>query len=383
MAAKRLVLVGGGHSHAIVLDDLRRRREPGLAPTVIAPSPLAPYSGMLPGHVAGIYDHGAMHIDIASLAIEAGGRYVRAAARGFDAAARTVVLETGERIGYDILSIDIGITPDLSRIAGAAEHALAVKPIGDLLPKVERLVAAARAPEGPRRFAVVGAGAAGTCLAFALAARLRRDARETGRDPSAIAVSLISAHALLPELNPAARRHARARLAASGIALVEDDGAVAVAGATAERPGLLTLASGRTLAADAVLVAVGAKAPPALRGSGLALTPDGFLAVRPTLQATSHDEVFGAGDCASSITDPRPKAGVFAVRQGPILARNLRRFARGEPLAVYAPQSRWLVVIATADGRAIAARGKSFALEGRLAWWLKDRLDRDFVARFR
>lgn len=381
MPRKELILVGGGHSHALVLDGLRRRPEPGLALTLVAPSEEAPYSGMLPGHVAGLYAHAEMHVEVARLAREAGGRFVRAAASGFDAQARAVVLETGERLPYDMLSIDIGITPDLSAISGADRHAVAVKPIGELLPKVRALREAARAPDGPRRFAVVGAGAAGVCLAFALAARLRKDAREEGRDASAVSVTLVSAHALLPELNPRGRRLARARLAASGIALVEDDGAVAVTPPSEGKPGSLGLASGRVLAMDAVLVAVGAKAPPALAGSGLPLTPEGYLAIRPTLQAVGRDEVFAAGDCASSITDPRPKAGVFAVRQGPVLERNLRAFARDEPLAVYKPQSRWLVAIATADGRAIAARG-TFAVEGRAAWWVKDWLDREFVRRF-
>ncbi|MGJ3261612.1 MAG: FAD-dependent oxidoreductase [Salinarimonas sp.] len=371
--ATRLVLVGGGHSHALVLDALRRRPEPGLAVTLVSPAAASPYSGMLPGHVAGFYSREAMHIDVRRLVTQGGGRFVEDAVVRVDAAARRVLTAGGEAIPYDLLSLDIGITPDLSAIAGAEAHAIAVKPIGDLLDKTDRLIAAVRAPHGPRDIAVVGGGAAGLCLAFALARRLRAEARDAGRDADALRLSLVTAHALLPDLNPRARRLARARLAKAGIALVENDRALAVSETA------VTLASGCVIEADATLVAVGAGAPALIATSGLATDPRGFLAVRPTLQAVGDDAIFGAGDCASSVTDPRPKAGVFAVRQGPVLAENLRRAARGEPLAPFEPQADWLVLMSTADGRAIAARGRHLAAEGRAVWWLKDRIDRRFV----
>ncbi|WP_349369699.1 FAD-dependent oxidoreductase [Salinarimonas sp.] len=364
----RLVLVGGGHTHALVLDALRARREPELDVTLVSPTDHSPYSGMLPGHIAGLYDRAAMHIDVRRLAEEAGGAFVPDSAERIDAQGRVLHTRGGAAIPYDALSLDIGVTPDLSAIAGAAEHAIAVKPIGDLLAKTDRLIAAARAPDGPRDLVVVGGGAAGLCLAFALAHRLRREAQGAG-----FRFSLVTAHALLPDLNDGARRIARSRLKAAGIALVENDRAAAVA------PDRVTLASGREIASDATLVAVGAGAPPLIARSGLATDPRGFLAVRPTLQAVGDDAIFGAGDCATSVTDPRPKAGVFAVRQGPALAENLRRLARGEPLAPFQPQEDWLVLMSTADGRAIAARGRWLAWEGRAVWWLKDRIDRKFV----
>lgn len=368
--AKLLVLVGGGHAHALVLDAWRKRPEPGVSLTLVSPTRASPYSGMLPGHVAGLYSRAAMHIDVARLVEQAGGRFVGEAAARIDPQERVAVTDGGVRIPYDMLSLDIGITPDLSAIDGAQAHAIAVKPIGDLLEKTDRLIAAARAPDGPRDVVVVGGGAAGLCLAFALARRLRAEA---GGGAGAFRFTLVTAHALLPELNDRARRLARGRLARAGIALVENDRVVAAA------PDAVVLASGRTIASGATLVAVGAGAPALIAGSGLPVDAEGFLALRPTLQAVGRDEIFGAGDCATSVTDPRPKAGVFAVRQGPALAENLRRFARGAPLVPFRPQSDWLVLMSTADGRAIAARGARLALEGRAAWWLKDRIDRRFV----
>ncbi|MGP9820617.1 FAD-dependent oxidoreductase [Salinarimonas sp. NSM] len=374
MAGKtRLVLAGGGHSHAIVLDALRRRPEPGLNVTLISPAVASPYSGMLPGHVAGIYSREAMHIDVRRLVSAAGGRFVEDAVARVDATARRVLIRGGAAIPYDLLSLDIGITPDLSAIAGADAHAIAVKPIGDLLAKLGRLIAAVREPDGPRDVAIVGGGAAGLCLAFALARRLRTEATDAGREAARLRLTLITAHALLPDLNARARRLARAALARADIALVENDRACAVSARA------VTLASGREVASDATLVAVGAGAPELIARSGLATDAQGFLAVRPTLQAVGDDAIFGAGDCATSVGDPRPKAGVFAVRQGPVLVENLRRAARGAPLLPFQPQKDWLVLMSTADGRAIAARGRHLALEGRAVWWLKDRIDRRFV----
>src|SRR3712207_3402675 len=192
-AGKHLRLVGGGHAHVFVLEAFARRPEPGLRLTLVAKDRLTPYSGMLPGHMAGIYPRQAMEIDLERLARRAGAGFVQAEAAGFDAAGKRVLLRGGEAVPYDLLSIDIGIVPDLSGIHGAEEHALAAKPIGGLLAKWDRLAAPAADPEGPRRFAVVGAGVAGICLAFAVAASLR--ARAAGTH-----VALIGP-ALAPDLN--------------------------------------------------------------------------------------------------------------------------------------------------------------------------------------
>lgn len=370
---KHLVLVGGGHAHALVLRALIDEPEPGIAVTLIAPERHSPYSGMLPGHIAGLYAREEMHIDLARLTQRLGARFVEDKAVAFDAAARKVTLAGGEVLGFDVLSIDIGITPDIAAIKGAREHALAVKPIGDLLEKIDRLIASARTPEGPKRFAVVGGGAAGICLAFALAARLRAD----GRDRHGYDFLVVTAGDLLPEVNTLARRLVKRSLAGRGIALRTHARVRAVTGDG------LVLEDGEAVAADAVLVTSHAMAPPVLANGDLARDEHGFLAIDETLRVIGQDAVFAAGDCATMIDHPRPKAGVFAVRQGAPLAANLRAALRGEPLRGYVPQRDWLMLIASADGRAVASRGAYFAYGGRLAWWLKDRIDQRFMKLFR
>jgi pyridine nucleotide-disulfide oxidoreductase family protein len=370
---KHLVLVGGGHAHALVLRALVDEPEPGMTLTLVAPERHSPYSGMLPGHIAGIYSRDEMHIDLPRLARRLGARFVEDRAVAFDGAAGKVGLATGEVLRFDVLSIDIGITPDIAAIEGAGEHAIAVKPIGELLEKVDRLVASARAPGGPKRFAIVGGGAAGICLAFALTARLHAD----GGEGHGFSFVVVTAGELLPEVNAVARHFVRRALKRRGIALRTHARVRAV---TADG---LVLEDGGKVAADAVLVTSHARAPPVLANGDLARDERGFLAIDETLRVIGQDAVFAAGDCAAMIDHPRPRAGVFAVRQGAPLAANLRAALRGEPLQRYVPQKDWLMLIASADGRAVASRGAWLAYEGRLAWWLKDRIDRRFMKLFR
>ena len=366
---KHLLLVGGGHAHVLVLEAFARKPEPGLEITLVTKAGLTPYSGMLPGHLAGAYRREEIHIDLERLARRSGARLIRDEAVCFDTRAKRVCLRSGRSLPYDVLSIDIGITPDLSGIAGAAEHALAVKPIGDLLEGWDRLVADRAGAGGPRRFAVVGGGVAGICLAFAVSAFLR------ARTAEPVQVALVGASAS-PEINAGMRRRIAKALTRLGIGVHDGDPAVAV------DPGGVRLASGGHVPADAVLVATRAGPPPSIRDAALAKDRDGFLAVGPTLQSLDDEAVFAAGDCAAMVAHPRPKAGVFAVRQGPVLARNLRCALRGEALEAYVPQRDHLMLIATGDGRAIGGRGRFIAFEGRLAWRLKDWLDRRFMRRF-
>jgi selenide,water dikinase len=368
-AGKHLVLVGGGHAHVLVLEAFARKPEAGVRITLVSKDRLTPYSGMLPGHLAGVYTRDEIHIDLHRLARAAGAGLVLDEAVGFDRAARRVRLKGGEALAYDILSVDIGITPDLSGIAGADEHALAVKPIGSLLEKWDRLVERAVAPHGPRRFAIVGGGAAGICLAFAVSAVFRKQLSD------AITVSLIGASEA-PGINAGMHRRIAQALKRRGIAVHADDAAVRI------DSGGVTLASGRFVPADAVLVSTHAAPPPVLAATDWARDESGFLAIGPTLQVLNDEAVFAAGDCATMIAHPRPKAGVFAVRQGPVLARNLRRAVRGEALETTIPQRDHLLLIATGDSRAIGGRGRLLAFEGCLAWRLKDFIDRRFMRRF-
>ncbi len=367
-----LVLVGGGHAHLHVIADLARRPVPGLRVTLVARELETPYSGMLPGHIAGIYRREEVHIDLARLCAVTGTRLIHAAANGLDRPARRVMLQDRPPLAYDLLSIDVGIEPMLTQIEGAAEHGIAVKPIGLFLDKLDRLMADCRRRDGPRHIAVIGAGAGGVELILSLRTRIRDEARAAGLDPDRFAFTLLTGTPLLATHNSRVQAAFRHVLADKGVRLLEGRKAAALA---ADR---ILLADGNEVAADAILLATDAAAPAWFADTGLDLDGQGFLAVGPTLQSTGDPTVFAAGDCAGLTASPRPKAGVYAVRAGPPLARNLRRVALGKPPRPWHPQRDNLALISTGERHAIASRGP-FKAEGAWLWRLKDRIDRRWM----
>ncbi|MGQ0485024.1 MAG: selenide, water dikinase SelD, partial [Hyphomicrobiales bacterium] len=363
-----LVLVGGGHAHVSVLRSFGMRPEPDVRLTLIAKELEAPYSGMLPGFVAGHYSRGDCHIDLVRLARFADARLIHGSATGIDRKQRRIMLEGRPPLAFDLLSIDVGITPALAAIKGAAEHGIAVKPISSLMPKLRRIEELLAASHGDRRFAVVGAGAAGFELAHAFRHRF---ADRAGN----IHITLIGGNGLLPNINARARRLARESLERAGIALIESDPVVEI------EENQVILASGRRIVADAALVTTGAAQAAWLRKAGLKTDADGFVAVRPTLQVVDDDDIFAAGDCAGVLEYPREKSGVFAVRHGPPLTENLRARAQGRVPTPFTPQRQYLMLLTTGRKHAIAARGP-FSVAGDWVWTWKDWIDRRFMRKF-
>lgn len=372
---KDVVLVGAGHAHIAVLRSFGMRPLPGVRLTLVTREVETPYSGMLPGLIAGAYSFDEAHIDTAPLARFAGARLYRDEMIGLDLAQRHVICRNRPPIPYDILSLNIGSRPNTTDVPGALEQAIPVKPIDGFLRRFETMRGDILARGGAARIALVGAGAAGVELILSIERRLRRDLQAAGHDPAALSLTLISrSDKILPTFSPAMRRAFEAELCARGIAVRTGASAVGVTN------GRITLADGDTVAADHVLWATAAAAPHWLKDTGLALSPDGILRVDATLRAVGHDDIFAAGDVAAF--DPRtlPRSGVYAVRAGPVIAGNIRARLTGEALKPFRPQRDALALLSTGDGRAVGARnGLTFA--GRWVWRWKDRIDRRFIAR--
>jgi selenide,water dikinase len=365
-----LVLVGGGHAHVQVLRGWRDRPVPGVRLTVVLERPRAVYSGMVPGFVAGDYAAHQLEIDAAALARDAGARVQPSRASYIDPELRLIELEDGSRVAYDVASLDVGSTVRGLDLPGVREHALATRPIHDFVARLDAALAAA----GPRpRIAVVGAGISGIELAFTLDARLRGQ----GRSPelhlvgdSDQLVAEFSARVAGRIGREAAARSlrvhtgARARGAEAGAVLLEGGGATA------------------RLACDVVVWSTGAAPLPFPSTSPLARDAAGFTRVRPTLQVVGCDEIFAVGDCASFDDFPWVgKAGVYAVREGPVLAANLRARLTGARLTDYRPQRDFLALVNLGNRRALGTKwGVVFA--GRWVWRLKDVIDRRFMDRF-
>ncbi|MGR8920921.1 MAG: selenide, water dikinase SelD [Gammaproteobacteria bacterium] len=370
-----LVLVGGGHAHVEVLRRFGMRPEPGVRISVISREVLTPYSGMLPGLVAGHYTHDETHIDLAPLARFAGARLFHDEVVGLDLERRELICRERPPVSYDLLSIDTGSAPDVGA-TGAAAHALPVKPVSSFYARWEALRHRVVASDAPLTVGTVGGGAGGVELLMAAQHRLRADVAAAGGDPRRLAFHLVtSGPDVLPGHNARVRRRYRRALEDAGIELTTGFAVDAV------EPGAVVADDGARIELDEILWVTSAAAPQWPRASGLATDAAGFIRVAPTLESVAFPGVFAAGDIAAVEAHPRPKSGVFAVRQGPPLAANLRRAARGEALVPFSPQRRFLSLISTGDRHAVASRG-ALALSGAWVWRWKDFIDRRFMRRY-
>jgi len=361
-----LVLIGGGHAHALVLRAWGMDPLPGARLTLVTPDPTAPYTGMLPGHVAGHYPRAALEIDLVRLARFAGARLVLGAADGIDRAAGVVHVPGRAPLRYDVVSVNVGVTSALPGLPGLAEHGVPAKPLGAFAARWEGVLAEVAAGRAAPSVAVIGGGVAGVELALAMAHRLRAQ----GAAPR---VSVIEAGRALAGLGARTRGVLRARLARDGIALLEGAAAVRV---TAE--GVET-AAGRVVPAALVVSAAGAVPPGWLARLGLPQAR-GFLTVDRFLRSTGDGSVFVAGDCAHLGFAPRPKAGVYAVRAAPVLAANLRAALGDGARRPFRPQRDYLKLISLGGREAVADRS-GVTLSGAWLWRVKDRIDRAFMAR--
>jgi selenide,water dikinase len=371
-ADPRVVLVGGGHAHALSLRAWARDPAPGVRLVVLSPARHAPYSGMLPGYVAGHYAWADFHVDLAPLAAAAGAELVLDRAVGLDLAAGRIARAGGPALDFELCSLDTGSTSEPPPLPGHAAHLHPVKPIDRFLDAWHRFLDRVAAGEVAPRAAVLGGGVGGGELALAMAHRLEAAASEAG-------VTLIErGPEIAAELPVAARRRLRRALAERGVVVRTGTEATAFAA-----DGVATTA-GDTVPAGFVTAAVGARPAPWLAASGLAVTADGFVKVDAQLRSVSDARVFAVGDVAHLTANPRPKAGVFAVRQGPVLHAALRAALADATPPSYTPQRDYLRLISLGAKRALALKygvvaGGTGPL-GALLWRLKDRIDRRFMA---
>jgi selenide, water dikinase len=371
-----IVLVGGGHTHVGVLRNFAMKPMPGVRLTVVCRDTHTPYSGMLPGYVAGHYTYDEVHIDLRRLAEFAGARFFRSEVVGLDRHAHEVLCRDRPAVRYDRLSINIGSTPKLTDAGGNGTRAVAVKPIRQFNERWLALLARVQTRPGPMHIALVGGGAGGVELLLAMQHRLRHELNLLGQDPNALTFSLFTRGAsILPTHNRSVQQRFTRTLQSRGVTLHANAAVTAV-----DDQGLTTI-SGEHHLADEVIWVTRAGGASWLKDTGLALDADGFIEVTDTLQTVTDPDIFAAGDIATMINHPREKAGVFAVRQGPPLARNLRLSLEDKALRDYHPQRRWLALISTGDQYAVASRG-GFSVSGAWLWRWKDHIDRRFMAKF-
>ena len=354
-----IVLVGGGHSHIEVLRRFAMEPLPDVRLTLISRGVDTPYSGMLPGLIAGHYRYDDAHIDLHRLARFAGARAYFDEVVGLDPTGRLVYCRQRPPVPYDVASINIGSTPNVS-VPGAAEHAVPVKPIDRFLDHWQAMKRRLAGKSGCR-IAVVGGGAGGVELLLSAQHALGNHEFHLFTTDATV----------LPTHSTRVRRKFERILAQRGVHVYTSSRVVNVT------PGCLQTGTG-THPVDEILWTTQARAASWIRESGLETDADGFVQVSDSLQSTSHPDVFAAGDVAAIVGYRLEKSGVYAVREGRILAENLRRVALKRALERYRPQRRFLSLISTGNRYAVASRGP-LALEGAWVWRWKHRIDRRFM----
>ena len=383
MQYQDLVLIGGGHAHAQVIKMWAMKPIAGVRVTLISPQIQSPYSGMLPGLVAGHYSFDETHIDLMRLCQYAGVRFIQASVEGIDLNKKQLSLigsaplnHEGEQrpaISFDLLSINTGITPDLC-VEGAGQYAIAVKPISDFYPRWQTTLNQIRLSTDDSHISVVGGGAAGIELILAMHFAIANDPTIT----AAVNLSLVFRG---PELatgyRPSMRRKIEKLLQEKSITCHNNCDVLRI-----EQDTLTLAGDQRAIKSHHTFWCTNAKAPHWPNAAGLDTNQQGFIALHDTLQSTSHDFVFAAGDVAQQVHHPRPHAGVFAVRQGPILFKNLQRKLLDKKLIAHKPQSDFLSLLACGEQTALAHRPYWPDLQGEWVWRWKDRIDRRFMGMF-
>ena len=369
---KDLVLLGGGHSHIAVLKSFGMQPIPGVRLTLISRDIETAYSGMLPGLIAGHYSFDQAHIDLVPLARFAGARFFHDEVTGIDPVARTVSLMNRPPVSYDLLSLNTGSTPSVHEVDGAGDHVVPVKPINRFLGHWENLRERLSEYGAGARIGVVGGGTGGVelCLAVHHALTTQPD------PPEGLSLELLTADGEILQEHPrSVASRFRRILAERGIEVHVDTRVTQV------MPNTLVDSAGRKFRFNEILWVTQAGAPTWLSSSGIQVDEHGFMLVTDCLQSQSHDSVFGAGDVVAMTNHPRPKAGVFAVRQGRPLTENLRRYLLKRLLTRYRPQRRFLKLVSTGDRYAVASRGR-WSAEGRWVWRWKDWIDSRFMAKY-
>jgi NADH dehydrogenase FAD-containing subunit len=365
--SKRLVLAGGGHAHMLTLAHLEEFVEKGFKVTVIGPDTHHYYSGMGPGMLGGTYSPDEIRFATRAPVEKKGGKFIRAKVTGIRPVERTLSLSTGETVPYDVLSCNLGSQVPEELVQGAPDDIFPVKPIEGLYRAKQRILALGADKE--LRIAVVGGGPS----AVEVAGNIRRLGQEPGmRQP---AITVFAGRSLMPDHPAGVRDRASASLAARSVRVINGQRVQRI------QTGQITDAEGTAHAFDLIFIAVGVRPNRIIKESGIPVGPQGGMLVNRYLHSTEYEHIFGGGDCIDFEDRPLDKAGVYAVRQNPVLKHNLMAALTGGQLRPFEPGGKYLLIFNLGNGTGILKKW-SVVFGGRLAFFIKDRIDRRFMRTF-
>jgi len=364
---KHLVLVGGGHAHMVTLKNLHSFIDKGYEVTVIGPSHYHYYSGMGPGMLSRTYSPDDIRFATEHVVTKQGGNFVHDKAVKIDALNRAVFLENGDPVSYDVLSCNAGSYVPWDKVTGDRTDIFSVKPIETLFAAQKRIVQLI----GQKKISIgiVGGGPS----SLEIAGNIWRLAKDNGKFQPTI--QIFAGSELMSRFHEKIRKMAYRSLRKRNISIIEHDYAKEVSS------GQIVLESGNHYPVDIIFLAVGVRPVTIFKDSGLPTGPDNGLLVNKFLQSVKHPEIFGGGDCIYFQDQPLDKVGVYAVRENPVLFHNLMATLEGGELQEFTPGGSYLLIFNLGDGRGILGKN-SLMFDGRLAFMVKDYIDRKFMREF-
>ena len=364
---KQVVFVGGGHVHLLSLKNADQFIRAGAEVTLVGPDRFHYYSGMGPGMLSRIYKPEQVRFDVQNMVESRRGRFVKGRVISLDPANRTLALEGGEEIPYDLVSFNIGSYVPMDRIPGAEGQGIPVKPIENMERARKAILEKFR--NGTAKTLLIGGGPAGV----ELAGNIWRLAESQNAQ---VEITLASSRdRVLPNFPEKAARLAHESLSERGIQILPNFRVGSMG------KGLARSESGLDVPYDVAILTIGITPQRIFADSGVETSKDGALLVNDHLQSTSHPDIFGGGDCIAVRGKLLDRVGVYAVREAPILLRNLLAMLKGENLKAFKPQRRYLLILNLGDGTGLFVRGP-WIWKGRLAFTFKNYLDMSFMSKF-
>jgi len=364
---KQLVLIGGGHAHMVTLAGIGELVSRGHRVTVVGPSEYHYYSGMGPGMLGGTYSPEEIRFATRQVVEKQGGTFVLDYVTGIDPAAHRLTLASGTAIDYDVLSCNAGSQVPLSLAGEDRSDIFSVKPIEKLTQARSRILELAG--KGPLEIGIVGGGPSSAEIAGNI---LQLIGLQNSTPPR---IRIFAGSSFMHRFPEPVRRRIRNNLRRRKVEIVEGSYVREV------KTGSISLKNERNYRADLIFLAVGVKPSPIFGDSGLEVGPDGGLLVNRYLQSPNHPDIFGGGDCIYFREEPLDKVGVYAVRQNPVLYHNLRARLEGGALQPFESGGEYLLIFNLGENRGVLHKGR-LTFDGRLAFLIKDYIDRRFMRRF-
>ncbi len=371
---KHLILVGGGHAHMVTLEHISDFIDKGFKVTVIAPSHYHYYSGMGPGMLGKTYAPDDIRFATRKVVTSQGGIFVRDWVVRIDPDLKQVFTRSGNSFTYDVLSFNAGSYVSMNAVTGTCQGELPdnlypVKPIEKLMEASERLKALFK--EKKSVVTVVGGGPS----AAEVAGNVWQLAKKAKSHKPLIRI--IAGKGFMSRFVPRVRDRVKTILTGRGIEILE--------GEYAKKIGqeIIVTSSGESLPTDFTFLALGVTPSTIFEASGLPTGQDHGLQVNAYLQCPEYPEIFGGGDCIYFYPQPLDKVGVYAVRENPIICHNLMASLEGNPdrLEAFDPGPDYLMIFNLGGGKGVLKK-HNVIFSGRIAFRIKDYIDRRFIKRF-